>query len=42
MLIIVEIKLMEPKMDLAPAKCKEKMAKSTASPLCPKVLARGG
>jgi len=32
-LIIVEIKLMDPRIDLAPAKCKEKIAKSTASPL---------
>jgi hypothetical protein len=32
-LIIVEMKLIDPRIDLAPAKCKEKIAKSTASPL---------
>lgn len=41
-LMIVEIKLIEPKIDLAPAKCREKMAKSTANPLCPNLLDRGG
>jgi len=41
-LIIVEIKLIDPKIDLAPAKCKEKIAKSTANPLWPIVLAKGG
>jgi hypothetical protein len=39
---IVEMKLMDPKIDLAPARCKEKMAKSTANPLWPNPLARGG
>jgi hypothetical protein len=33
MLITVEIKLIAPKIDLAPAKCKEKIARSTAPPL---------
>ncbi len=33
MLKIVEMKLMAPKIDEAPARCKEKMAKSTAGPL---------
>jgi len=42
MLIIVEIKLIEPRIDLAPARCNEKMAKSTASPLWPNLLAKGG
>ena len=40
--IIVEIKLIDPKIDLAPAKCKEKIAKSTANPLWPSLLANGG
>jgi len=42
MLIIVEMKLIEPRMDLAPAKWREKIAKSTASPLCPNLLDSGG
>lgn len=33
MLKIVEIKLIAPKIDEAPARCREKMAKSTAGPL---------
>jgi len=33
MLKIVEMKLMAPKMDEAPARCREKIAKSTAGPL---------
>jgi len=41
-LIMVEIKLIDPRIDLAPAKCKEKIAKSTANPLWPIVLAKGG
>lgn len=40
--MIVEMKLIEPRIDLAPAKCKEKIAKSTANPLCPSLLAKGG
>lgn len=40
--IIVVIKLMEPKMEDAPAKCKEKIDKSTAGLGCPIILARGG
>lgn len=33
---IVEIKLIAPRMEDTPAKCKEKIAKSTAGPLCAK------
>jgi hypothetical protein len=32
-LTIVAIKFIAPKIDLTPAKCKEKIAKSTAEPL---------
>jgi hypothetical protein len=39
---IVQIKLIEPKILLAPAKCKEKIAKSTLLPGCPILLERGG
>lgn len=38
----VEIKLMAPKMEEAPARCKEKIAKSTAPPLWAEQPARGG
>jgi len=41
-LIIVTKKLILPKIDEAPAKCKEKIAKSTALPLCPTSLESGG
>ena len=37
-----KIKLIDPKIDLAPAKWREKIAKSTAKPLWPMVLAKGG
>jgi len=40
--IIVEIKLTAPKIEDTPAKCKEKIVKSTAGPLCAKYLAKGG
>jgi len=36
MLIIVEIKLIAPRMDEIPAMCKEKIVKSTLGPLCAK------
>lgn len=36
MLTIVEIKLIAPKIEETPAKCREKMARSTAGPLCAK------
>lgn len=38
----VEIKLMAPKMEEAPARCNEKIAKSTALPLCAELPAKGG
>jgi len=38
----VEIKLTAPKIDLTPAKCKEKMAKSTEAPAWAIFLDRGG
>ncbi|MGI4704666.1 hypothetical protein ACR2Y9_26850 [Klebsiella pneumoniae] len=41
-LIIVVIKFTAPKIDLTPARCREKIAKSTDAPGCPKVLAKGG
>ena len=41
-LITVEIKLTEPKIELAPAKCKEKIPKSTEGPLCAMLAASGG
>ena len=36
-LIIVEIKFVAPKIDETPARCKEKIVKSTAGPLCAKL-----
>jgi len=39
---IVVIKLIAPKIDETPAKCKEKIAKSTEAPLCPIKPLRGG
>lgn len=41
-LITVEIKLTEPKIDLAPAKWREKIPRSTEGPLCAILDARGG
>lgn len=41
-LITVEIKLMAPRIDEAPAKCKEKIAKSTEAPLWATGPANGG
>jgi len=41
-LIVVVIKLIAPKIEDTPARCKEKMAKSTAAPLCPKPDDNGG
>jgi hypothetical protein len=38
----VVIKLIAPKIEAIPAKCKEKIAKSTAEPACAKFLAKGG
>jgi len=42
MLIMVAIKLAAPKMDLAPAKWREKIAISTGGPLCLIILDSGG
>jgi len=42
MLVIVVIKLIAPKIDEAPARCKERMAKSTDGPLWAMFLAKGG
>lgn len=42
MLITVEIKLIAPKIDEAPAKCKEKIARSTAPPGWPRFDLNGG
>jgi hypothetical protein len=39
--LVVHIKLIPPRMDLTPAQCKLKIAKSTLLPGCPKVL-KGG
>jgi len=39
---IVVIKLIAPKMEDIPAKCKEKIAKSTEAPLCPTSVLKGG
>jgi hypothetical protein len=42
MLSIVIIKFIAPKREEIPAKCNEKIIKSTAIPLCPKFLLKGG
>lgn len=42
MLIVVEIKFTAPRIEETPAKCKEKMARSTDAPACAIPLARGG
>lgn len=39
---IVVMKLIAPRIDDIPAKCKEKIAKSTAAPLCPVNELSGG
>lgn len=41
-LIIVVMKFRAPKIDEIPAKCNEKMARSTDGPLCAKLLDKGG
>lgn len=41
-LIIVVIKLMAPRIDAAPARCREKIARSTDGPEWARFLARGG
>lgn len=42
MLIMVVIKLIEPRMEDTPARCKEKIARSTEAPAWAKLPARGG
>jgi hypothetical protein len=42
MFIIVTIKLIAPNNEEIPAKCKLKIAISTAGPECPTLLAKGG
>lgn len=42
MLIIVVIKLIAPRIDAAPAKCREKIARSTDGPEWARFLASGG
>lgn len=42
MLIIVAMKFAAPRMDLAPAKCREKIVMSTGGPLCAMILDSGG
>jgi hypothetical protein len=38
----VTIKLIPPKIEETPARCRLKIAKSTEEPLCPKTLDKGG
>lgn len=42
MLITVVMKFTAPRIEEAPARCKEKIAKSTEGPACARFLARGG
>lgn len=42
MLIIVVMKLMEAKMEEIPARCSEKIARSTEAPACARLPANGG
>lgn len=42
MLIIVVMKLIAPKIDETPARCREKMVRSTDAPACAKLPASGG
>lgn len=42
MLAMVVIKLIAPKIDLAPAKCREKIDRSTLAPEWDRLLERGG
>lgn len=42
MLIHVVIKLIAPKIDETPARCKEKIVRSTEAPACARLLASGG
>lgn len=42
MFIIVVIKLIAPRIDETPARCREKIAKSTEAPACARFPASGG
>jgi hypothetical protein len=42
MLITVVIKLIAPRIEDAPARCREKIARSTEGPACARFLAKGG
>jgi len=42
MLMIVVIKLIAPRIEETPAKCNEKMVRSTDAPACAKLPASGG
>ena len=42
MLIIVVIKLMAPRIEDTPARCREKMVRSTEAPACARFPAKGG
>lgn len=42
MLIIVVMKLIAPRIDEIPAKCREKIVRSTDAPACARFPARGG
>jgi len=42
MLVVAVIKFTSPKIEDTPAKCSEKMARSTDAPACAIPLARGG
>jgi hypothetical protein len=42
MLIVVEIKLTAPRIEETPARCSEKIARSTDAPACAIPLANGG
>lgn len=42
MLIIVVIKLIAPRIEEMPARCREKIVKSTDAPAWARLLARGG
>ena len=42
MLIIVVIKLMAPRIEEIPARCREKIVRSTEAPACARLPAKGG
>lgn len=41
-MIIVVIKLMAPRIEEIPARCREKIVRSTEAPACARLPARGG